>query len=1012
MENLFGLAALIAWHPWLAYGLIVTTCLLRRIGWQLPSYVAAVVVGASVGLSHPDAVRLVTPPHGGTALDPFVVAIWLLILTFAAEWPSAQPAAMPASDRTVADAPPRQVAWLLWTRALREALLTATLFLAACWRPTFSGWLLTLLTLYALAILGLRLYAVARRLRVQRRLAAAAATGATGAQQSQQPDAAGRSHRAQRQRAFALSLGAVALGLGASLYVQVVPGSNWYQVQIGLCMISVGERAAAIPYRDKSEAGFQLAMEADCLKQIAPIPLPWWRLHCAVAQAEFGIDPYPERRGYFLRTYISPVDDSPQVYTVWVPSTYDANRPLPLVVWLHGHVGFRQYHGLWIPLDLWTEQAIVMAPQARGSLDYTGIQLNEVATAIADVQRRYRIDAERVYLAGHSMGGTGSWYLGSQWADRIAAIAPSAPNLSPWAWGYRPPTGDPIPDDLAIRLQRNEAAIGHVERLRDMPILASHSNDDALVPVENSRLMIAALRALYTDRPASVPQIYLESQSEGIGHKMAMPAGQRLTWLLQFQIPPSRPRQPPPPPASPPVPAYGPIYRAFDEPFVLIIPDGVMAYGSRQPADRRELALQQIAREVSAFDKFWQARFQARPRILSVSAYLASQDERRATWHPILLGGPDVNLATAMLIQGDGPFAAWRLPDGFDAREDNLTAAGRTARGPAILYAIAPPVVREDATPSPPFAVVIAASHGAAYFQALRRYGVQFGSYALRNRIWFDYALCDAQSFDNTRLIHTYGFYTPAGEPDGNDPTRAYRGSMIERVAVGGALWPPPPTAFLRHSPPSAPTSGAQPAPQPFRHALYEHLPSLVDSDTPLAFHAHAKGEPLHLGGDPAQSGANARICPRGISFGAVGSVSGPARAEWTLPPGRWKLTGRVGPDFAVYPPLVFAALDALNLPGSEPRRPVAGYRVRVDGQECWVSAQPQKPAGVKRKKNARASTTAPVADPPAWQQLEYELNLTLPPGRTLTLEVFTLRGNPWELPPTVWADVQLERVD
>jgi pimeloyl-ACP methyl ester carboxylesterase len=40
--------------------------------------------------------------------------------------------------------------------------------------------------------------------------------------------------------------------------------------------------------------------------------------------------------------------------------------------------------------------------------------------------RTWKIDPNRVYFAGHSMGGYGSWMLGAHHADRVAAIAPSA----------------------------------------------------------------------------------------------------------------------------------------------------------------------------------------------------------------------------------------------------------------------------------------------------------------------------------------------------------------------------------------------------------------------------------------------------------------------------------------------------------------------------------------------------------------------------------------------------------
>ena len=41
-------------------------------------------------------------------------------------------------------------------------------------------------------------------------------------------------------------------------------------------------------------------------------------------------------------------------------------------------------------------------------------------------RRTWKIDPNKVFLCGHSMGGYGSWTLGAHHADQLAAVAPSA----------------------------------------------------------------------------------------------------------------------------------------------------------------------------------------------------------------------------------------------------------------------------------------------------------------------------------------------------------------------------------------------------------------------------------------------------------------------------------------------------------------------------------------------------------------------------------------------------------
>jgi predicted peptidase len=50
----------------------------------------------------------------------------------------------------------------------------------------------------------------------------------------------------------------------------------------------------------------------------------------------------------------------------------------------------------------------------------------DVLDVTALVQKNYNIDPARVYLAGHSMGASGTWSIGLGYRDRFAALAPIA----------------------------------------------------------------------------------------------------------------------------------------------------------------------------------------------------------------------------------------------------------------------------------------------------------------------------------------------------------------------------------------------------------------------------------------------------------------------------------------------------------------------------------------------------------------------------------------------------------
>ena len=42
----------------------------------------------------------------------------------------------------------------------------------------------------------------------------------------------------------------------------------------------------------------------------------------------------------------------------------------------------------------------------------------------SDLIQKYRIDTNRVYLTGESLGGSGTWFLAAKYPDKFAAIAP------------------------------------------------------------------------------------------------------------------------------------------------------------------------------------------------------------------------------------------------------------------------------------------------------------------------------------------------------------------------------------------------------------------------------------------------------------------------------------------------------------------------------------------------------------------------------------------------------------
>ncbi|HET9528908.1 MAG TPA: prolyl oligopeptidase family serine peptidase [Blastocatellia bacterium] len=183
-----------------------------------------------------------------------------------------------------------------------------------------------------------------------------------------------------------------------------------------------------------------------------------------------GKNPFETRRGDFRRAYLSKVDDTLQPYRIFVPSSYDGTKAFPLVIALHGMGGdensyFDSYQQGTFKVEAGRRGYIVACPKGRQPASmYLGPAEKDVLDVIAEVRRDYKIDADRIYMTGHSMGGYGTWSIAMNHPDLFAALAPVA--------GGGNPTG--------------MAKIAHI------PQFVVHGDDDKTVPVDRSRVMVAA----------------------------------------------------------------------------------------------------------------------------------------------------------------------------------------------------------------------------------------------------------------------------------------------------------------------------------------------------------------------------------------------------------------------------------------------------------------------------------------------------------------------------------------
>lgn len=162
-------------------------------------------------------------------------------------------------------------------------------------------------------------------------------------------------------------------------------------------------------------------------------------------------------------------------YWIYLPRDYDReSRPWPLLLFLHGagergDVEKAKKHGpakqIEAGLDL---PFIVVTPSCPAEKWWDP---DAIEYLMQDICTAYRVDEDRVYGTGLSMGGFGIWATAITYPRRFAAIAPICGGGSPY---------------MAAR-------ISHI------PVWTFHGTADPIVPLYESQRMVDALKTVGGD---------------------------------------------------------------------------------------------------------------------------------------------------------------------------------------------------------------------------------------------------------------------------------------------------------------------------------------------------------------------------------------------------------------------------------------------------------------------------------------------------------------------------------
>ena len=163
-------------------------------------------------------------------------------------------------------------------------------------------------------------------------------------------------------------------------------------------------------------------------------------------------------------------------YTLYIPEDYSKDKPLPLILALHGGYG-QGFEYVWT----WLRPArsrgyAILAPKSWSNtwdFDTPSLDTGSILRMLDEVTREYAIDPARVYLTGLSDGATFGYIFGLEYSRLFRGFAPVAGVLHPAV-------------DSMLREGRG----------KEMPFLIVHGVHDFIFPVAFARSFVKLLESI------------------------------------------------------------------------------------------------------------------------------------------------------------------------------------------------------------------------------------------------------------------------------------------------------------------------------------------------------------------------------------------------------------------------------------------------------------------------------------------------------------------------------------
>jgi len=235
--------------------------------------------------------------------------------------------------------------------------------------------------------------------------------------------------------------------------------------------------------------------------------------------------------GFVRIAYRDETDNTPQFCRAYLPMNHDSDKKWPLIVNLHGYYGANPPYVNWWSIDsrhmdlVDKFPVIDIEPHGRGNTSYQGMGEKDVLKCIELAKKLLNVDEDRIYLKGESMGGGGTWHVGTRHTDIFAAIAPIY-----GGWDYHVNMTEEQISKMTEReifyTERN-SNFAQADALLTTPVFVTHGDIDESVDVNFSRYAVKMLQRWGYD--------FRYHEYPGFGHEGIKYTNEVISWFLDHK---------------------------------------------------------------------------------------------------------------------------------------------------------------------------------------------------------------------------------------------------------------------------------------------------------------------------------------------------------------------------------------------------------------------------------------------------------------------------------------------